>query len=108
MNSKFLTNDPMHKKWMELYNTQTTEIRGKLDELRNMNPNEYQLKVIRRKRNVPRDGNIFVLSPQVGIYFYGKVLKANIQHIRGDTFINGQNCVFILTKLYITKRMVLK
>jgi hypothetical protein len=95
MNLKYVNNDPMHKKWEEQYNTQPQEIREKLDKLRNINPNEFQLKVIKGKRTVLMDGDIFVLSPQDGIYFYGKVMKANIQHISGDAFINGQNLVFI-------------
>ncbi len=95
MNSKYVNNDPMHKKWEELYNAQPKDVRDRLDKLNNMHPNEYQLKVIKRKRTALTDGDIFVLSPQDGIYFYGKVMKTNIRHIGGDSFINGQNLIFI-------------
>ncbi len=89
MNSKYINNNPMHKKWEEQYNAQPPAVKEKLDKLRNMNPNDYQLKVIKKKRTMPMDGDIFVLSPQEGIYFYGKVLKANIQHIGGEL----QDCI---------------
>lgn len=40
-------------------------------------------------------GDIFVLSPRENIFFYGKVLKTNIDHIEHDTFVQGKNVIFI-------------
>src|SRR5690606_15899428 len=67
----------------------------KIKELDNKDPKEYQLKVIKKTKCKPKEGDIFLVSPREGIYFYGRVFKAEIKHIANDTFINGKNAVFI-------------
>lgn len=56
---------------------------------------QYQLRLIKKTKTELRDGDVFVLSPRENIFFYGKVLKANINNIEKDTFVHGKNIVFI-------------
>lgn len=60
------------------YFNESIEIQQKLIDMFNKNPKEIQLKVIKRSRTKAIDGDIFVLSPVEGIYFFGKVLNAEI------------------------------
>lgn len=95
MKIKDMNINPLSTRWKERYSTQTPDIQKKLGELDKMNPREYQLRVIKKLKKEPMDGDVFVLSPRDNVYFYGKVLKANIQHISKDVFIHGKNLVFI-------------
>ncbi|NQR01074.1 hypothetical protein HO839_10430 [Streptococcus suis] len=56
---------------------------------------EHQLKVIEKSNLKPAVGDIFVLSSREGIYFYGKVIVANIVRKVPDTFVEGKHVVFI-------------
>jgi hypothetical protein len=87
--------NPISIEWKYRYLAQPPEIQEKLDAINNMNPKEYQLKMIKRSKNELKDGDIFVLSPREDVYFYGKVLKANINHTSKDPFIDGKNLIFI-------------
>lgn len=49
------------------------------------------LLVLKRSRREVKDGDIFVLSPIEGTYFYGKVLMANIK----NPMYNGYHVIFI-------------
>ena len=84
---------PLAKKYKERYNQQTTEIKEKLDTFRN---GDYQLKVI-KKTSKPKIemGDVFLLSPREGLYFYGRVLKTKIKTINNDTFTEGKQTIFI-------------
>ncbi|MCK4260913.1 MAG: immunity 26/phosphotriesterase HocA family protein [Halanaerobiales bacterium] len=87
--------NPIADEWKKLYAEQPDEIKEKLDALDKMKPKEYQLRVIKKAKPILKDGDIFILSPRENVYFYGKVLKANINHINNDTFVQGKNLVFI-------------
>lgn len=95
MNSISTNINPLLESQKEKDSALSLGVREKLDALRNMNPKDYQLRVIKRTRNVPQDGDVFILSPQENVFFYGKVLKSNIKHIGNDTFIDGKNLIFI-------------
>lgn len=71
---------------------QSQEIKEKLDNFRNT---DYQLRVIKKARPKINVGDIFVVCPREGIYFYGRVLKTNIKTIDGDTFVDGKQTVYI-------------
>lgn len=59
MDIKHMNDNVLSRKWKERYSKQPLEIQKRLDELKEKDPNEYQLKVIRRKRIVPQTGDVF-------------------------------------------------
>lgn len=87
--------NPIADEWKLLYAQQSDKVKEKLDALDNMKPKDYQLKVIKKTKQEIKDGDVFILSPRDNIYFYGKVLKANISHISNDIFVQGKHLVFI-------------
>ena len=87
--------NPIADEWKKLYNEQPVKIKEKLDALDKMKPKEYQLQVIKKTKPVLQDGDVFILSPRENVYFYGKVLKAKINHINNNTFVDGKSLVFI-------------
>lgn len=80
------------KEFEERYNSLTLEKQKKLDE---MIPSKVQLIKIKRYKEEIKEGDVFVLQPREGIYFFGKVINANIKHLNNDGFINGNNLVYI-------------
>lgn len=92
---KDINDNPISNAWKNRYAAQSDETKRKLDELKKADPKQYQLKVIKRTRNEPSEGDIFVLSPRENIYFYGRVLKSNINHIWKDTFVHGKNVIVV-------------
>lgn len=74
----------LSRRWQERYSKQPPEIQKKLDELDEEDPEEYQLKVIKRKRIIPKTGDVFLVNPVQDLYFYGIVLNDNINNINGD------------------------
>jgi len=99
MNLYGINSNPISQRWKERYASQTDEVKAKLDNLSGMNPKDYQLKVIKKSKVEPMEGDVFVLSPKENIYLYGKVLKANIQHVSNDIFIYGKSVIFIFKHL---------
>lgn len=55
----------------------------------------YRLNVIKKSRQKPAEGDVFVLSPREGIYFFGKVMVANIVREVPDSFVEGKHVIFI-------------
>ena len=92
---KDVNDNPISLYWKNLYSAQSNDIKSKLDGLDNARPKDYQLKVIKKSKTEPVEGDIFVLSPREDIYFYGRVLKSNINHISQDTFVHGKSVVVI-------------
>ena len=66
----------LRQEWLSKYNKLSTIDKEKIDKLKEINPKEFQLRVIKRKRIRPQEGDVFVLSLREGMYFYGKVLKS--------------------------------
>lgn len=56
---------------------------------------DHQLEVIKRTRTKPKEGDIFIVSPKKGVYFYGKVMVADIKRVVPDSFVEGQYVIFI-------------
>lgn len=79
--------NPIAKKWEKRYNEQPEDVKRKLDELELKNIKDYQLKVIKRKRNYPQKGDVFLVEPVEGIYFYGIVVNNHISNINGDDLL---------------------
>jgi hypothetical protein len=87
--------NPIADEWKELYSKQPDDIKEKLDTLDKMNPNEYQLRVIKKNKPTLEEGDVFVLSPRENVYFYGKILKVNITNHNNDTYVHGKNLVVL-------------
>jgi len=49
---------------------------------------------LKKSKEPVKTGDIFVLSFQDGLYFYGKVLEANVKH-ETNSWVNGCHVVFI-------------
>lgn len=96
MSLETMNDNILSREWERKYEEQDERGKEQIDMLRKSKPKDYQLKVIKRKRIKPESGDVFLLSPREDIYFYGKVLKANIDHIKGsNSFMHGGNVVFI-------------
>lgn len=82
--------------WQKRYSLLDPEAKEKIDAfIASKKPEEFQLNVIKRTRTKPAEGDIFVLSPREGLYFYGRVLRVNIVHINKDPFIHGKSVIVI-------------
>ena len=79
----------------ERYDGLEPETQKEIDIFFKEKASNHQLKVIKKSNLKPVTGDIFVLSPREGIYFYGKVMVANIVRKVPDTFVEGQNVIFI-------------
>lgn len=77
----------LSRKWRDRYEQQTLGVKKKLDDLYNQDPRNYQLKVVKRKKINPQKGDVFLLSPVKGIYFYGLVVNNEICSINGNDLL---------------------
>jgi len=92
---KDMNDNPIANEWKKRYSSQPDEVKEKLDALKQMRPKDYQLRTIKKSKVAPSDGDIFVLSPRENIFFYGKVINAEINHIEKSPFIHEKSLVFI-------------
>ena len=90
-----INDNPLSSRWKKRLSEQPAEVQLKIKELDEKDPRDYQLRVIKRSRKKPQEGDVFLLSPREGVYFYGRVLKANIDNIQNDTFISGQYSILL-------------
>lgn len=65
--------------WERRYKTLSQETIDKIEKMYEGNPDDYQLEVIKRKRITPQKGDVFVVKPRNGIYFFGVVINSGIQ-----------------------------
>lgn len=84
---KNMNENPLSKRWEQRYREQTYEVQKKLDELDEMLVNDYQLKIIKRKRVYPQKGDVFLLNPKGDIYFWGVVINNHINNINGEDLL---------------------
>ena len=73
------TKNILHEQWVERYNSQPDDIKWRID-----NEKALQLNVIKRKRVFPQKGDVFLVNPVEGVYFYGLVLNAGVKIIPGS------------------------
>lgn len=92
---KKINENPISSAWKKRYSELTSDVKQRLEALDQMKPKDYQLRVIKKSKVELKEGDVFVLSPRENIYFYGKVLRTNINHKEKDTFVHGKNVVFI-------------
>ena len=83
-NLKDINNNPLSRRWKKRYNEQPSDIKKMLDELSNQEFVQYQLNVIKRKRVIPRKGDIFLVNPKESLYFFGVVINDNVSNINGE------------------------
>lgn len=79
----------------EHFESLNLEIQKELDDFYDTKAATHQLKVIKKSRSIPKVGDVFLVSPREGIYFYGKVLVSNIVRKVPDSFVEGKHVVFI-------------
>jgi hypothetical protein len=103
MTIKSSNDNPILREWRKRYFSQTADIQEKLDALEKMESKDCQLRIIKKSKKGPIDGDIFLLCPRESIFFYGKVMKADIDHLGKDIFFHGKNLVFIFK--YKTKEL---
>lgn len=79
MGFKNINDNPVSKRWKKRYSEQPKEVQKELDKLKDTPTQEYQLeKISNQKIKEVRTGDIFLLSPRKGIYFYGRVINDKI------------------------------
>ena len=60
------------------------------------NPKEYQLKIIKRQRNISiSTGDMFLVQPIDGLFYVGQVIKSNLGEDAIDPFIGGCHLIVI-------------
>lgn len=84
VNLKDINNNPLSRKWKEKYNKQPDEVKKRLDELSNQDFTQYQLNVIKRRKIIPRKGDVFLVNLNESLYFFGIVINDNIKNINGE------------------------
>jgi hypothetical protein len=90
-----INDNPISTSWKKRLSEQSEEIQMRIKALDNMSPKDYQLRVIKKVKNSPKEGDVFLISPREGVYFYGRVLKSDINHIANDIFIHGKFVIVI-------------
>jgi hypothetical protein len=56
-----------------------------------------ELIAMKKTRNNPSEGDVFVIQPEEGRYYYGKVILTNLKS--RDSLINGMTLVYIYNKV---------
>ena len=78
----------VYQNWLKRYNSLDEATKRKIDELSNaFNSGEFekfQLIKIKRSNKIPEKGDVFVLQPQLDLFFYGIVINAHIKNEYSD------------------------
>lgn len=69
------------------YEEQPEYVKKKIDALKKMDIKDYQLKVIKRTRKYPNKGDVFLVEPKEGLYFYGLVVNNHVNNIQGEDLL---------------------
>lgn len=59
----------------------------KIRRVRSNEPKRLSITCNKKSKVELKEGDVFVLSPRENIYFYGKVLRANINNKEKDIFV---------------------
>lgn len=78
-----MNDNVLSKRWNERYLNLPENIRHELSEFKELSLKEYQLQVIKRKRITPKKGEVFLVMPKEGLYFWGVVLNGSISNNNG-------------------------
>lgn len=93
-NLKSINDNPISKRVRATYLQQSDEVKNKLDILREQNYKEYQLKVIKRSKIIPKIGDVFEIKPNDDTTLYGVVINTPIKNRNGDNL----NLIFVMKK----------
>ncbi len=72
--------NPVSKWYIDRENVLPAQIREKLDLMDYIPTKTYQLQVVKKSRVKPQVGDVFVVEPVAGKYFYGRVLATDIDY----------------------------
>lgn len=61
-------------------------VQNQLKAFQAVSSKDYQFNIIQKSQDSPREGDVFIFSPQKGLYLYGKVLQADIKSIDSVSF----------------------
>ena len=53
---------------------------------------EYLISM-KKSRKKPQEGDVFVLQPMEGVFYFGKVIQTNLKSL--DSFINGMTLIYV-------------
>lgn len=81
---KNMNDNPLSRKWKDRYSKLPEHTQKELDEFDSKGYKEYQLKVIKRTRTVPKRGDVFFVNPKENKYFVGVVINDNVNNINGN------------------------
>ena len=87
MDFKNMNNNIISNRWKARYEKLPDDVKKKLDDLNNADIFDYQLQVIKRKRNYPSIGDIFEINPKDSLFFYGIVVNNHINNINGKDLL---------------------
>ena len=48
---------------------------------------------MKKSRKKPQEGDIFVLQPIEGVFYFGKVIQTNVESV--DSFVNGMTLIYV-------------
>lgn len=85
-----------YQNWQNIYSNLDSEIRKEIDFFRENfttpeHYDEYQLRVIKRTRVYPKNGDVFLFQPRDQVYFYGMVINAEVS----SEYVNGVYVVML-------------
>lgn len=87
MDFKNMNNNIISNRWKERYEKLSGDVKKKLNDLDNADISEYQLQVIKRKRNYPLIGDIFEINPKENLFFNGIVVNNHINNLNGEDLL---------------------
>ena len=82
-----INNNIIANRWRQRYETLPNDTKVRLDKFNEMQIEEYQLKVIKRKKIYPQIGDIFAINPKEDIMLFGIVINNHINNINGDDLL---------------------
>lgn len=74
------------EKWDKRYNELDKKTQEELDELLFAKKKDYRLKLIKKSKLYPNIGDVFVLNPKQGLYFWGIVINNHLNNFYGDDY----------------------
>lgn len=84
---KNINDNIIANRWKTRYASQSDEVKEKLDKLDNAKVEEYQLKIIKRRRIYPQIGDLFKVNPVENIELLGIVINNHVNNINGEDLL---------------------
>ena len=87
MNFANINDNIISKQWKDRYDGLTQKTKVRIDELKNQNPINHQLQVIKKTRVYPKIGDMFILKPTDSVQLRGIVVNNHINNLNGDDLL---------------------